>query len=266
MCRSNLAVFIVILKLMHDHMQGSNRNSADAMVINSSTFSQLPSNVVSNITYGLSTSGWTGVSSSLTCALKLMGNCPLSRGFLYQPVSEQCTLVQWLYQGSGGTPVPAGTVHAHSTEVFLNVQLNGFCNTGFEAVEYGRAGQFSCLVEIPSVMNYQNATAECNKLDGYLASVKTVDKFEVVKAIANNADMWVGLDDIVDEGNFVWQEDGSLATSAQITAVFGAYAPSPSYGVQDCAKYWDYSKTLDDDFCYHLAKGLCETQPLYAAC
>ncbi|GFN86265.1 C-type lectin-related protein 2 [Plakobranchus ocellatus] len=263
MCRSNLAVFIVILKLMHDHMQGSNRNSADAMVINSGTFSKLPS---SNITYGLSTSGWTGVSSSLTCALKLMGNCPLSRGFLYQSVSEQCTPVLWLYQGSGGTPVPAGTVHAHSTEMFLRDELNEFCKTGFEAVEYGSEGQFSCLLEMPFETTYQNATAECNKLGGYLASVKTVDKLEVVKAIANNTDMWIGLDDIVVEGDFIWQEDGTQLTSAELNAIFGWNVPNNDWGGQHCGRYWESSETLDDYFCYHLLKALCETPPLSVAC
>ncbi|GFO35667.1 C-type lectin [Plakobranchus ocellatus] len=253
----SLNFFIVILKLVTNHIQGSFSTPADAIGTNNIRFSLLSPDIVSTITYSVSTSGWSGMPNSVTCALRTITRCVRVRGFLYEPVSGQCTPVLWLHQGSGGTIVSAGSVDAHLASLFLRDNIDGFCQDGFKAWKYGSEGHFTCLLELTSLSSYQKATAECNSLGGYLASVRTVEELEMVKVLAKGTSMWIGLDDLEEEGVFKWQEDGKIMTDAEYDATF-INAPNNMDNNQHCVEYGHKSLSFNDDFCDNLMKAICE--------
>ncbi|GFO33437.1 C-type lectin-related protein 4 [Plakobranchus ocellatus] len=91
------------------------------------SFSLLSTDTESNITYSLSTSAWTGVSSTVNCALRTISKCLLFPGFLYEPVAGQCTPVLGLGEGSGETVVPAGSADTQPWNSYVNNQTSGLC-------------------------------------------------------------------------------------------------------------------------------------------
>ncbi|GFO43565.1 histone-lysine N-methyltransferase SETMAR [Plakobranchus ocellatus] len=135
----------------------------------------------------------------------------------------------------------------------------------FRAWKYGSEGHFTCLLEFTSLSSYQNATIACNALGGFLASVRTAEELAMVQVLANKTSMWLGLDDIEEEGVFIWQEDGEKLTVAEYNAVFPV-APNNFNDDQNCIEFREYTLGLNDWYCdYHL-KALCEIPPLPGVC
>ncbi|GFO03632.1 C-type lectin-related protein 4 [Plakobranchus ocellatus] len=248
------------------HLVKQLATKSEIWVENESLFSLLSADIVSNIPYGVSTSGWTGVSTTAACALRTVTTCRLARGFVFESAPGQCKPVLWLHQGSGGTVVPAGSVDTHLVNMFLRNQLDEFCQAGFEAVKFGNEGHFTCLLELTSLSTYQKASTECKALGGYLASVRTAEKLEVARAFAKGSSVWVGLDDLVAEGVYIWQENDARLTATELDAVFGQYPPDNGAGGQHCGRYSAATNTLDDYFCTEVQKALCETPPLSGLC
>ncbi|GFO33439.1 hypothetical protein PoB_005994400 [Plakobranchus ocellatus] len=255
-------ILIVCIKLLSDNGQGLSSVMAIASA-DGYSFSLLSPDTVSNTTYSLSTSAWTGVSSTVNCALRTISKCSLSPGFLYEPVAGQCTPVQWLSQGSGGTDVPAVSADALPGNLYVNNQTSGLCPNGFEAVEYGSECRVTCILSLTTPLSYDSATGECNNLDGYLVSVRTAEKLLMVRSFDQGSDMWVGIDDQAQEGQYRWQEDGELLTSAERTAVFRNGEPNDHNGVEDCVQYRTSDDLLNDSACWSLMKALCESKPIY---
>ncbi|GFO33438.1 C-type lectin-related protein 4 [Plakobranchus ocellatus] len=258
-------ILIVCLELLNEHGQVLSSNIAIASGEGHS-FSLLYPDTVFSTTYSLSTSGWTGVSSTENCALRTISKCPLSRGFLYEPAAGQCTPVLWLGQGSGGTVVPAGAVDAQTVHLYINRKISQFCQDGFEAVEYGSEGRFACIVLLATPLSYNSATSECNSLGGYLVSVRTAEKLQMVTAFDQGSSIWVGIDDQAKEGQYRWQEDGELLTNAEQTAAFYPGEPNNHENMEDCVLYRSSDDLLNDSYCWFSRKALCESQPMSVVC
>ncbi|GFO01708.1 Cd209e antigen [Plakobranchus ocellatus] len=261
--RFSFIVLIFIFKVMTGFSQSSHSNNS--LAIKTRRLSLVSADVVSNITYSLATSGWSGVSSISACARVTLTMCHRVRGFLYAPGSEQCTPVLWLHQGSGGIIVPAGTEDGHPGIMYLFNQADGFCQDGFEAWNYDNEGRFVCLLEFTFLSSYHNATIECNNLGGYLASVRTAEKLAIVEQIYNGTSLWLGMDDIGKEGVFIWQEDGQTLTDAEFRATFKNDFNN-YYGGQDCLQYKNKAYGLNDWECDDNLRALCETPPLSGVC
>ncbi|GFO45697.1 C-type lectin-related protein 4 [Plakobranchus ocellatus] len=254
-------ILLVAFKLASDHSHGS---TASVAVDSNYKFSKLPSSSVSSIAFGLSEPGWNGVSSTASCAIETTTKCLRSRGFIYNQLSRQCIPVLWLHEGSGGTAVGVGELHSLPGEFYVNDKIIGACGDGFEAVEYGSERRFCCLVELTSSVTYDDATQQCNNLGGYLATVKTVEKLQMVINIAQGKSFWVGMDDLAQEGMHRWQENGELLTADVQAAVFKTNEPNNDYGVEDCIQYRGSHFNLNDIHCWATMRALCESQPLSA--
>ncbi|GFO33431.1 hypothetical protein PoB_005993600 [Plakobranchus ocellatus] len=220
------------------------------------TFSLLSTDTVSRTTYSLSTPGWSEVTSTVNCALRTISKCPLSRGFLYEPAAGQCTPVLWLGQGSGGTVVPAGSADAQQGNLYVNNKTSGSCQNGFEAVEYGNEGNFSCVTILSPPSSYEDATKLCKESGGYLASVKTAEKLQMVVSLAQGQDLWVGLDDLDTDGTLVWQKDGNPLTTEQRNVVFKNGAIT-----KDCVQFKESQSKLKDTHCSDTMDAVCESSP-----
>ena len=108
---------------------------------------------------------------------------------------------------------------------------------------------------------YEEATSVCNFLGGYLASVKTAEKLALVATLAGSEMMWVGLDETVSVGQYVWQEDGSTAT--EVMFGLGEYT---NPGVEECVMFWAPVGGLADFVCRSICSALCETRPVDSQC
>ena len=136
----------------------------------------------------------------------------------------------------------------------------------FQAFDYGIQGHFSCLKQLTPSVSYSQATTECNSLGGYLASVKTVEKLEMVKDFAKERNHWVGMDDLAKEGVHRWQEDNQILTVEQQLAVFKTGEPNNDYGVEDCVHYRGSHRNLNDIHCWATMYALCESAPISVSC
>ncbi|GFO41281.1 endonuclease-reverse transcriptase [Plakobranchus ocellatus] len=243
------------------------------VVINNYTFTLLSPNTESSFTYTLSTFSWTGVSSATACALRTINKNLGSKGFLYDRSFQQCTPVLWLHEGSAGIGLGSESEEEEEEDdeeedqqgslYIVNhlSQTTGACQNGFQAIECDREEMSCCVLVLTSLTTYQNATAQCKSLGGYLATVRTEAKFKMVAMFANGTDMWVGLDDLTADGVYRWLEDGEALTSAEQSISFLYEEPNNQLGQEYCIRYhFNYDK-LDDVYCWYEMKALCERQP-----
>ncbi|KAK3754358.1 hypothetical protein RRG08_026952 [Elysia crispata] len=196
--------------------------------------------------------GWDQVPSVVTCAQRTVSTFPESRGFLYNSTSHLCTPLLWL-QGQGAANATA--VKSHEGKLYL---VNDVCPLDFQLLEYGIRGQLTCVQDHTSSHTYLEATAICNASQSYLVAVKTAEKLALVRAVSGGKDRWVGLDDIVEEGNLVWQIDGANMTEEERTAIFPSHEPNDMRGNEDCVQFRQHTQMLNDKSCAVRHGFICE--------
>ena len=124
--------------------------------------------------------------------------------------------------------------------------------------EYGTEGELACLQDSDTLAKYKVAASTCASWGGYLASVKTAAKLDLLTKISGGQSRWIGLDDIDVEGQYIWQSDGSTLTSAEKEAVFASGEPNDLNGNEDCVQIRASSQQLNDKPCYYALKFVCE--------
>ena len=206
----------------------------------------------------------TDTSRSIRCAVKCLTAFPNCTSYLHNSSTGVCvqalspdSLVSQLLNGNGDLYVSCDT------------------QNGYHMHRYGSAT--ACLAVIMSSRaNFTVASSYCEQIGGYLASVKTWDKLQLLTtAMGNNNSFWVGLDDMDEEGTFVWREDGEVAFKANATFTAAEMAesvmgglwdhprePNNYAGNEDCiqVKYSETSNSLklNDYKCHTRNKYICE--------
>ncbi|GFO31983.1 C-type lectin-related protein 4 [Plakobranchus ocellatus] len=195
---------------------------------------------------------WNQISSEVSCARKTINSCPACRGFLFDAVSGLCVPLIWLHQRPGAASVlpPAGQLF------FTDV-----CPKGFQVAVYGNRTQLACVKMITPATTYGHATSVCIDSGGHLASMKTVEKLAMVDSLALGRQLWIGLDDQVDEGVYIWQEDGSQLTDIEMADLFDDNEPNNWRGREDCVHFRGNRGRLNDEPCWSKKIGLCEMSP-----
>ena len=97
-------------------------------------------------------------------------------------------------------------------------------------------------------------------------TAKTSEKLDLVYKFANDAGLWVGLDDLAEEGRHVWQQDGSELTNDVLEEVFAPNEPNGYWDKEDCCIFYAYNKKVFDYVCDPPAEVLCETPPNEPMC
>ncbi|GFS26257.1 C-type lectin [Elysia marginata] len=224
------------------------------------TFMADSTTLLDSIPFRVADTQWSGITSGSSCANKVVLLCPSSRGYIYVSGSGLCTPLLWLHKGSGqaSSSFPAGQLY---------LTTDHLCPDPFQAVEYGTERQIACVLRMNVSMTYQEATSDCVSRGGYLASVKTSEKLAMVGSLAKGDSMWVGIDDLVEEGRYIWQEDNSQLTSAVRVVVFSSGQPNNHGNKEDCIHYrgGGYIR-LNDDKCWNRIDALCETSLLNPQC
>ena len=135
-----------------------------------------------------------------------------------------------------------------------------------QAVSYDNDRKLTCLSKIAPATTYESATSQCVSLGGYLISAQTSDRLALLAKLTSGKDVWVGIDDREKSGSYIWQNDGSLLTTAQINEVFTPSDPDNSYVNEDCGIFWTFNEMLGDTDCYYEQEGFCEVPAQEAFC
>ena len=102
----------------------------------------------------------------------------------------------------------------------------------------------------------------CRSLGGFLATVKTTQKLQMVIELSGSTNAWVGMDDLAEEGVYLWQEDNQTLTEKVRLEVFVTDNPNNFRGNEDCVEYRSDKSALNDSKCGSLYPALCESRPL----
>ena len=135
-----------------------------------------------------------------------------------------------------------------------------------QAHDYGSRGHFSCLKRLNEAATYLEASTQCNNSGGYLASVKTRDKLEMILGITGKVGHWVGMDDRGEEGMFRWQEDNQVLTLEQQLAVFEPREPNKANPDGNCVRINGFTGRLFGTSCASRVYSLCETASVSVRC
>ncbi|XP_076467041.1 low affinity immunoglobulin epsilon Fc receptor-like [Babylonia areolata] len=137
--------------------------------------------------------------------------------------------------------------------VYGVVVSGGECPTGWTA--HGR----SCYVFLPDRLTWLDAKVLCQSVHGDIVEIETPGENSFVKTLLNDhnaANAWIGLQDFVVEGDFVW-------TSAGLSAEYTNWGPNEpdNYNTgQDCGVIAGSSGQWDDLECTGGLPVVCEME------
>ncbi|GFS12459.1 C-type lectin-related protein 4 [Elysia marginata] len=106
--------------------------------------------------------------------------------------------------------------------------------------------------------NYTDALDHCSSLGAYLVSIKTSEKLELIRGLVTEAYTWIGLDDLITEGVFVWGMGEDTLTSQQTRELFFPGDTNDWDGVEDCVVYSNKTKLLFVVVCSQPSDYICE--------
>ncbi|CAH1244515.1 COLEC11 [Branchiostoma lanceolatum] len=114
----------------------------------------------------------------------------------------------------------------------------------------------SCYILMDQSADYMTARKICETGGGYLVVVKDEAEHQfLIEHINSTVDIWIGLDDIINEGTFMYNDGSPLG-------VFTKWAygePNDATGIQDCVHLWPLAgMTWDDTICTKEKLFVCE--------
>ncbi|KAK0048673.1 low affinity immunoglobulin epsilon Fc receptor [Biomphalaria pfeifferi] len=115
-----------------------------------------------------------------------------------------------------------------------------------------------CLYYGQDVCTYAEAQGKCKSRNSTLAIINTEEKFRILDPMDH---VWIGLDDIANEGTYRWADGSILDLQSNLRyTIFQAGEPNAAYENEDCVCnrcFHDFDK-LYDDKCGETYKYLCE--------
>ncbi|KAI8791708.1 C-type lectin mannose-binding isoform [Biomphalaria glabrata] len=187
--------------------------------------------------------------SIVECANWCLSSSPKCEAFLYDTRDLSCHLGRGLWRND---VTFSFLNYLYSTGVF-------YCPTdrGFNEVAINNTKL--CAFVSNTTANYTTATSICKQKNGLLMTVKTPERINILKALMkNDRFVYIGLDDIVKEGNFVWS-DGTLLSQTEM-AIFNVGSPTPTNSAEDCVVY-SRIYGANDLSCNNLQQYVCEFIP-----
>ncbi|XP_053377701.1 neurocan core protein-like [Mercenaria mercenaria] len=117
----------------------------------------------------------------------------------------------------------------------------------------------SCYYLSDRGLDWLSAVAACNETGGYLAEIQSQQEADFTFMIANKYDdIWIGLNDIQNEGDFVWHYSGEPVSFLSL------FAPSYTPTDHDCVYsfIFNYHYWFEDD-CNKQFVYMCEKDATY---
>lgn len=189
--------------------------------------------------------GWHEISPgscAVRCTLKY-DNC---RSVMYNKSTGLCTPGSWM---NDDHPPPS----AIEGDLYHSFHCNE--SQGFRVIH--SRSKLACVGKFGPPMTYLQAKEACRRRGGFLASVKTWDKLMMLRdTFGVYEEVWVGGDELKEEGRFVWVEDGKLLPIG--SSLFADYQPDNRLGDEDCLCLQQIGQELGDWMCSSLFKYFCE--------
>ncbi|KAI8791706.1 C-type lectin mannose-binding isoform [Biomphalaria glabrata] len=187
--------------------------------------------------------------SIVECANWCLSSSPECESFLYDTRDLSCHLGRGLWRNN---VTFSFLNYLYSTGVF-------YCPTDRDFDEVAINNTRLCAFVSNTAANYTTATSICKQKNGLLMTVKTLERINILKTLMkNDRFVYIGLNDIVQEGNFVWS-DGTLLSQTEM-AIFSVGKPTPANSAEDCVVY-DTVYGANDVPCSFLQKYVCEFVP-----
>ncbi|XP_070198383.1 low affinity immunoglobulin epsilon Fc receptor-like isoform X2 [Littorina saxatilis] len=119
----------------------------------------------------------------------------------------------------------------------------------------------SCYAFFTQPLKWVDAKAACERQHGILVEIDSLQEnafvYNMVKGV-NSA--WIGLNDIEQEGVFVWASSGRLLSFSH----WGAGQPSNWNGQEHCGMFWAHvGDRWNDGTCNHQIPYVCERHALF---
>ncbi|XP_055878111.1 C-type lectin domain family 4 member M-like [Biomphalaria glabrata] len=129
-------------------------------------------------------------------------------------------------------------------------------NKDFQVENYN--GGSMCLFWSKTTETFFNARADCQARGARLGVFKGADKMEILFRQKDiwRRNIWIGLDDTVTKGTFVWHDGTVLQKSEYYPLYFST--ENPSGATQDCIQLWIFDNKLDDFECHVPVHYVCE--------
>ncbi|CAL1526004.1 unnamed protein product [Lymnaea stagnalis] len=201
--------------------------------------------------------GWTET-SSVSCVARCAREFLTCRSALFNKVTRHCTPGSWLLPSPSARDLTQGTLYSTAMS----------CNGKAESFTYAADNGVMCAWLSPRRLNYISAREDCIANQARLYTIRTDEKLELLlRHYPPDRDQyhqdkdryWIGLDDLENEGLFIWADGTALADEWK-ARVFHPGQPDDHLGVEDCVIYNASFGPLNDIPCNDSWQYICETE------
>ncbi|XP_059166062.1 lectin BRA-3-like [Physella acuta] len=186
------------------------------------------------------------------CAAHCDRSAEACNSFTYNKQTQVCQLGAWAEQ----TPSPTSNA---DNKVYT---AQAFCTTSANFTLASNGSVSTCLYLSQENLNYSDASLACKALGAQMYTIREMEKFHIIiKALSKSKEnYWIGLSDVVSEGHYVWEDDGTEITSEMKSAIFASGMPY-GYSFYDCIRYVYTWFMFGDHNCANMYKFVCEKTP-----
>ncbi|KAH8364027.1 hypothetical protein KR084_001625, partial [Drosophila pseudotakahashii] len=79
------------------------------------------------------------------------------------------------------------------------------------SLQFERIGSRLFFIDRRNKYNWDTALSICREMGGYLAAIKDQEELDAIKARLDDEQYWLGINDIMSEGNYVSEATGKKA-------------------------------------------------------
>ncbi|KAI8772763.1 CD209 antigen protein 2 [Biomphalaria glabrata] len=186
----------------------------------------------------------------LCCAMFCQKNLQCF-SFSFNELTSECTLGSWVYPSSVGNLRSGNEVIYTSAAPCYPSSNTSFLSNGTESV---------CVWISSNRTTYTQSAAFCRGIGMNLYTPKSLPKLYIIKTVAETLqeDVWVGLNDVSSENNFVWEDDQSSLNLTLRTLLFAPGQPNTNSTQEDCVTYSLTQAPLNDIVCSYNRTYVCE--------
>ncbi|XP_055872933.1 uncharacterized protein LOC129923908 [Biomphalaria glabrata] len=129
---------------------------------------------------------------------------------------------------------------------------------GFRIQQYGKAKK--CLNWRGSGFNFETAKKECEGLGAFLATFKNVDERRIFFRYLYYGYYWIGLDDLQQEGVYIWHDDGKPILNMSVFDDFNGPREICEGEEFNCGMFVAMPQSIIMTKCAFSAAAICEVR------